>query len=333
MRNLLQNIILICFLLIITSGCATTINASRIIPAANSEVTKYKTVAFVDFTGNQGIDASSKLESTVIKAEVNGKKQYEVVDRKNIDKILQEQQFQMTIANQDKIVDFGQLVGAEAIWYGNAQSTFDIIRTYETRSECARYVDGRCTVYREYTVPCEKRNIIVTVSPKLSSVSTGRVVYSKDFQERESSYSCSDSLFSGRTENELYIDALNEILYKYRIDIAPYVENIKIELMTKKDGTNKKSLELLKSGVEFAKVNRMEKACEIWNSGLKETPASVSLNYNMGVCNELSSKYEKALNYYLKAEDNSLKPIKTISKAIDRAKENIENQKTLKKQM
>ena len=103
--------------------------------------------------------------------------------------------------------------------------------------------------------------------------------------------------------------------------------------MTKKDGTNKKSLELLKSGVEFAKVNRMEKACEIWNSGLKETPASVSLNYNMGVCNELSSKYEKALNYYLKAEDNSLKPIKTISKAIDRAKENIENQKTLKKQM
>ena len=47
MRNILQNIILIGFLVIITSGCATTINASRIIPAANSEVTKYKTVAFV----------------------------------------------------------------------------------------------------------------------------------------------------------------------------------------------------------------------------------------------------------------------------------------------
>lgn len=131
----------------------------------------------------------------------------------------------------------------------------------------------------------------------------------------------------------MYVDALNEILYKYRLDIAPYVENIKIEIMTKNDGTNNKSAELLKSGIEFAKVNRMEKACELWSSGLKETPASISLNYNMGVCNELSSNYEKALNYYLKAENNSLKPIKTISQAIDRAKENIEHQKTLKRQM
>ena len=103
--------------------------------------------------------------------------------------------------------------------------------------------------------------------------------------------------------------------------------------MSKKDGTNKKSEELLKSGIEFAKVERMEKACELWASGLKETPASISLNYNMGVCSELSNNYEKALNYYLKAESNSLKPIKTISDAIERSKENIANQKTLKRQM
>lgn len=333
MRNVLQNHFLIILLLVVTSGCATTINASRIVPAGSTEVTNYKTVAFLDFSGNQGVDASSRLESTVIKAEVNGKKQYSVVDRKNINKILQEQQFQMTIANPDKIVNFGQLIGAEAIWYGTANSKYSVTHTYETRSECARYVDGRCTIYREYTVPCESRSILVTVTPKLSSVSTGKVVYSKDFQEKGSSFYCTDSYFTGRTEAELYNDAINKILYKYRIDIAPYVENIEIELMSKKDGTNKKSEELLKSGIEFAKVDRMEKACELWASGLKETPASISLNYNMGVCSELTSDYEKALKYYLNAEDNSLKPIKTISNAIERAKESIENQKTLKRQM
>lgn len=333
MRNVLQNHFLIILLLVVTSGCATTINASRIVPAGSTEVTNYKTVAFLDFSGNQGVDASSRLESTVIKAEVNGKKQYSVVDRKNINKILQEQQFQMTIANPDKIVNFGQLIGAEAIWYGTANSKYSVTHTYETRSECARYVDGRCTIYREYTVPCESRSILVTVTPKLSSVSTGKVVYSKDFQEKGSSFYCTDSYFTGRTEAELYNDAINKILYKYRIDIAPYVETIEIELMSKKDGTNKKSEELLKSGIEFAKVDRMEKACELWASGLKETPASISLNYNMGVCSELTSDYEKALKYYLNAEDNSLKPIKTISNAIERAKESIENQKTLKRQM
>lgn len=333
MRNILQNYILILALIIITSGCATTINASRIVPAGSTEVTNYKTVAFIDFTGNKGIDASARMESTIIKAEVNGKKQYSVVDRKNINKILQEQQFQMTVANPDTIVDFGQLVGAEAIWYGNAESMYNVTRSYETRSECVRYVDGRCSVYREYTVPCENRSILVTITPKLSSVSTGKVVYSKDFQEKGSSYYCTDSYYMGRTEADLYNDALNRILYKYMLDIAPYVETVKIELMNKKDGTNKKSEELLKSGIEYAKVERMEKACELWATGLKETPASISLNYNMGVCSELSSNYEKALNYYLKAEDNALKPIKTISNAIERTKENIENQKTLKRQM
>lgn len=333
MRNILQNYILILALIIITSGCATTINASRIVPAGSTEVTNYKTVAFLDFTGNKGIDASARMESTIIKAEVNGKKQYSVVDRKNINKILQEQQFQMTVANPDTIVDFGQLVGAEAIWYGNAESMYNVTRSYETRSECVRYVDGKCSVYREYRVPCENRSILVTITPKLSSVSTGKVVYSKDFQEKSSSYYCTDSYYMGRTEADLYNDALNRILYKYRLDIAPYVETVKIELMNKKDGTNKKSEELLKSGIEYAKVERMEKACELWATGLKETPASISLNYNMGVCSELSSNYEKALNYYLKAEDNALKPIKTISNAIERTKENIENQKTLKRQM
>ena len=160
MRNLLQNSLLIIVFLFITSGCATTINASRIVPAGSTDVTattinasrivpagstdvtNYKTVAFLDFKGNRGADVSSRMESTVIKAEVNGKKQYAVVDRKNINKILQEQQFQMTIANPDTIVDFGQLVGAEAIWYGNAESRYNVTRSYETRSECARYVDG-----------------------------------------------------------------------------------------------------------------------------------------------------------------------------------------------
>ncbi len=332
MWNLLQNSFLI-LCIILFSGCATAINTTRVIPARASEVTNYKTVAFLNFTGNQGIDASSKLESTVIKAEINGNKQYSVVDRKNINQILQEQQFQMTIANQDRIIDFGQLIGAEAIWYGNAQSNYTVTRSYETRSRCLKYNNGVCSLLQEYIVPCENRQIVVNVSPKLSSVATGKVVYSRDFQERESSYSCSDSLYQGRTEGELYNDALLDILYKYRLDIAPYIEHISIEIMNKKNGTTEKSLKLLKNGIEFAKSGRMEKACQLWSNGILESPESISLNYNMGVCSELLNNYEDALKFYLKAEDNTSKPIKIISKAIARSKENISNEKKIKSQM
>lgn len=158
MRHLLQNCILVLFSIILLSGCAAKINASKIIPAGATEVTRYKTVAFLDFSGNKGRDISSRLETVVIKAEVNDKKQYSVVDRANIDKIIKEQQFQMTMANPDTIVDFGQLVGAEAVWAGHAQSTYNVSRSYETRSKCMNYVDGKCQYFREYIVPCETRD-------------------------------------------------------------------------------------------------------------------------------------------------------------------------------
>lgn len=333
MRCVLQNCVLVLFSISLLSGCATKINASKIIPAGATEVTQYKTVAFLNFSGNKGNDISSRLESVVIKAEVNNKKQYTVVERANIDKIIKEQQFQMTMANPDTVVDFGQLVGAEAVWAGRAQSTYNVSRSYEIRTKCMNYVDGKCQYYREYTVPCESRDMLINVTPKLTSISTGKVVYSKDFKGKESTYGCSDSIFLQQSEGELYENALKNILYSFRLDIAPYVQNIQIELMSNTDGTNELSKLMLKNGISFAKNDRIEKACELWQNGLKESPHSISLNYNIGVCRELENKFEDALLYFSKAEDYAGKPVRIISDAINRVKESIENQKTLKQQM
>ncbi len=333
MWHILQNYFLVFISILILSGCATKINASKIIPAGATEVTRYKTVAFLDFTGNKGKDVSSRLETIVIKAEINDRKQYSVVDRANIDKIIKEQQFQMTMANPDTIVDFGQLVGAEAVWAGYAQSTYNVTRSYESRSKCVNYVDGKCQYYREYTVPCESRDIIINVTPKLTSISTGQVVYAKEFKGKDSTYGCSDSIFTPQSEGELYENALKTILYKFRLDIAPYVKTIQIELMSNNDGLNDSSKLMLKNGISFAKNDRIEKACELWKNGLKESPYSISLNYNIGVCKELESKFNDALSYFSKAEDYAGKPVRVISDAINRVKESIENQKTLNQQM
>ncbi len=333
MWNILQNIILILFSAIFLSGCASKISATKIIPAGATEVTKYKTVAFLDFTGNKGRDASSRLETIVIKAEVNDKKQYSVVDRANIATIIKEQQFQMTMANPDTIVDFGQLIGAEAVWTGYAQSTYNVTRSYETRTKCVSYVDGKCRYYQDYKVPCESKNMSINIIPKLTSVSTGQVVYAKEFKGQGASYGCSDSLFLPQSEGELYENAIKNILYKFRLDIAPYVRTVQIELMSKTEGTNDSSKILLKNGISFAKSSRIEKACELWHNGLKESPYSISLNYNVGVCKELSNNFSDALSYFSKAEDYAGKPVKVISDAINRVKETIENQKTLKQQM
>ena len=59
----------------------------------------------------------------------------------------------------------------------NAQSTYNVTHSYETRSKCLKYIDGKCQYYREYTVPCESRDMLINVTPKLTSISTGQVVY------------------------------------------------------------------------------------------------------------------------------------------------------------
>lgn len=333
MRNILQNIILGLSILVV-SGCATTVHTIKLVPAEAVEVPEYKTVAVLDFHGNRGRETASNIESIIAKAEVNNKKIYTVVDRDNINKILSEQKFQMTMANDDTIVDFGELIGAEAIWSGFAESKFNRSISYETRSKCSHYNrDGKCMGYLTINVPCETRNLYYKVAPKLTSVSTGKVVYSRIFESNESSYACQDESYGWFSENQLYKMAENKFLRKFRTDIAPYVEEVSIVVMSNKNGTNDTSLQYLKSGIAFIKENRVEKACELWGKGLQSSPDSIALLYNMGVCAELTANYKEALDFYKKAENASLKPVKEISNAIERNKVNIENQEKLKQQM
>lgn len=332
MRNLLQNFVLVS-LVILLAGCSVTVRTTKIVPAEANDVTQYKTVAVLDFKGNRGRETSSDIEALIAKAEVNNRKVFTVVDRDNINRILNEQKFQMTMANEDSIVNFGELIGAEAIWSGFAESRYNVSISYETRSKCSHYRDGKCMGYVSVSVPCEKRSLSFKASPKLTSVSTGKVIYSKIFEGNESSYACKDDSYGWRTESQLFNAAERKFLAQFRLDIAPYAEEVMLSVMSKKDGTNKLSAQYLTNGIAFIKENRTEKACELWEKGLGETPEAISLIYNMGICSELAGNYEKAVELYEKAEDVSGRPVREISDAIERNKINIENQKKLRSQM
>lgn len=332
MRNLLQNIVLVSFIILL-AGCSVTVKATKIVPAEAGDVTQYKTVAVLDFKGNKGREVASDVEALISKAEVNNRKVYTVVDRDNINRILNEQKFQMTMANEESIVNFGELIGAEAIWSGFAESNYNTSISYETRSKCSYYRDGKCMGYINVSVPCERRSVSFKASPKLTSVSTGKVIYTKIFEGTESSYACKDDSYGWMTESQLFHTAERKFLAQLRLDIAPYAEEVTLSIMTKKDGTNKSSAQYLTNGIAFIKENRTEKACELWEKGLNESPDAVSLIYNLGVCAELAGNYEKAVKLYEKAEDVSGRPVNEISNAIERNKINIENQKKLKSQM
>lgn len=335
MRNILQNTILVFAAGVLLSGCAVKVQTAKLIPASSTKVTTYKNVAVLEFTGNIGTDVSREIETLINNTEVNGKKQFKLVDRTHFDTVLKEQKFQMTMANEDSIVKLGELLGVEAMWSGHAIKKEEQLKTYEDRRTCGKYDNkGVCTNYYNVKIPCVTNIVSVSVIPKLISVSTGEIVYSDTFIKSRRNHYCKDSSYVPDTTNQLYLYAVRDVLKDFRIAIAPYVEHVNLYLMdSTKDIEDKKAKELLKSGLKYAKENRLDRACQLWTDGLKKEKNSISLLYNVGICYELENNYEVSLKYFNKADKAAGKPIDQVTEAIERSKEGIERTKTLKKQL
>jgi hypothetical protein len=104
--------------------------------------------------------------------------------------------------------------------------------------------------------------------------------------------------------------------------VAPYNKAVKVKFMDGSGGVAKDSRATYNSAMVFAKAARLDRACsmlkELYNS--EENQSSVTLNYNLGVCDEamLPDDPSRAYEYYNKADQLSTKPIKMISNALDR---------------
>ena len=87
------------------------------------------------------------------------------------------------------------------------------------------------------------------------------------------------------------------------------------------------------SGTPFIKADRLDRACSIWEVMESDPTAatSISLLYNLGVCQEalVPENPSAALEYYVKADQLTIKPDKLVSAALLRAKEMVENQKKI----
>ena len=186
------------------------------------------------------------------------------------------------------------------------------------------------------------------MNPRLVSTSTGKVVYSNRLTDTVSVGRCQDE--EPISENQLESLAKQNILTAFRMDIAPYTQDVRLELMSSKDGlTDDASKDKLKEGIRLAKDKRLDRACETWNAILEKYPDAVAPAYNYALCLELSGEYQKAIDILEKIEKvlppssfmgNTLSmfSIKSTQSelvigAIERNKANIENREKLKEQM
>jgi len=330
---------------VIASCAAPTMRLTVLAPAEYSAASKLQEVAVLPFDGKEGKEFATELEGVLASINIGNKQYFALVDRAKIDHLLSEMKLGQTgLIDSNKAAKVGKMVGAKGIYTGAVTETDATDSGYaEKRTRCVATVTKydrkgkpyeECSKYQEYSVRCTKRTATFAVTPKLIEVETSRVVYANNLTGSADSNSCSDSNSPLKTASELISTAKNQATAKLKKDIAPHYESFSVQLMDSKAGiTNDDAINKFKQGIDFAKNNRFDRACELWGEARILSPNSPSIIYNIGLCMEVTGELNQAQDLYTKSDKMLSKPDDRITLALSRIKAAIEKKKKLTEQM
>ena len=328
--------------LILLTGCATTYTMRNTAPPKAGAPVVHR-VAVMSFDGDEGNYVSTSLAAMLPRLTYQGSKAYDVLNRESIKEILNEQQFQMTIADPDTMIEFGLLAGIEGGFTGSVKYKESSERYREERSEIK---DNKT---RKYYVQCVENSYDISVSTKLTDYSTSRILYTKTLPQSITSKKCDDwtsarssitsfgsSFRSGdvsyserpseaisvlRDSDNPYVIMSNNILREIAKDLGEYTVTMNAAVAkNEKSIKNKNDEANFKNAAEYMEKGNAGRACEEWHKLAANYPSAPYLVYNLGLCAEIAGDLEGALDYYNAADRYLGSPDKMILSAVSRIK-------------
>jgi tetratricopeptide (TPR) repeat protein len=333
--------------LFIAASCAPpAVKTTVLAPAKYHDAAKLREVAVLPFDGLGGAGFASEIEGLIAGVNIGDKQYFTLVDRMKLDRVMSEMKFsQSALVDPNNAANLGKMVGAKGIYTGVVTASNASDNWYsEDRSRCAQHeikydkkgnpYEGKCLRYESYKVNCTKRIAVFSFVPKLIEVETGRVVYANTISQTAQASACQDSAKPLSSAEELIAQAKQRAKEMLRRDIAPHYVTLEIKLMDAKDGvTSGQAEKKLEQGIDFAKANRLDRACELWGEARISSPNAPSVLYNLGICAEVTGDLQQALDLYRKADRLLNKPDDNITVSIARVSEAMQKQKKLKEQI
>lgn len=338
-------VILLLGLVYLSSCAAPTIQATKLVSARSFEAAKLKQVAVLPFDGNDGKTFSTEIEGVLAGINVGEKQFFSLIDRAKLDQIINEMKLgQSALVNPDTAAKIGNIAGAKGIYTGTVTSSIINNSHYkEERTRCAYNVtkyDNKgnpyqtCGKYETYNVNCTKRHANFAFTPKLIEVETARIAYSNNISGESSSAACSDSQRPLASTTELLERAKKIAKDKFRHDVAPYYVNVKLNLMKSDDGIiSDEAKKKFEQGIDYAKNNRMDRACELWGEVRILSPNAPSVLYDLGICAEITGDLDQSQELYKKCDKCLGEPNKDVSDALHRVANELKNRDKLKEQI
>lgn len=329
-------------------GCSTAPSVQRpvIVPAESSTASSLRRIAVLPFDRRVGgPDITAEVETMLAAVQVNGQPYFTVVERNKIQQLMKELKLPETGAiREDTAARVGQMLGANGVYAGSITRSEVLNQSYqESRSRCVRteqkkdkngnMVDGKCQKWQDHNVSCRKRTAYFTFLPKLISVESGSIAFSKEATGEASDAACHGEPKDVADGAQLLANARSTAIGQLRVAVAPSVQMVTIRYMDSSDGmTSGMAKEKHASALAFAREGRSDRACAIWSEVIELDPKAVSVIHNLGTCEEQRGNLSSALQRYNEADGLTSRPDKTIGESLARVKAMIENRPALQRQ-
>jgi len=263
------------------------------------------------------------------------------VDRGSLDKVMNEMKLGMTgIVNEETAAQVGKVVGAKGIYTGtiNTSSVQDELYS-EKRQTCAfsRTVTdstGRktqeCTNWYDTQVSCTKRTAAFSFTPRLIGVESGRIVFSNTYANSVEVKVCADDGKGLDDGTAMQRKVQETVMQLFRMDVAPYYVTMTFTLKdSAADIASDAAKAKLRDGLTFAKADQMDRACPVWREAKALAPSSITLMYNVALCDETEDRPHEALALYRQIDKALTSPDELITTGLARVNAQIENRKKL----
>ena len=326
-------VIPILFLSFFIGGCSSHVTIKALKPAQVHRASSTKNVAVVALQ-NDRVGLGSKIESILAKHRVENEPFFTIVNRSNINHVLEEQKLQNSgLVDTKDIINVGNLIGAQAIISGNVgKSSLSDSHFYESRLRC---VDSKCKESYYFKVRCTKRVISLAADIKMVDVARGDIIYADNIARSSSFSHCSDDSRSLPSKESVADDLALSIADAFTYKLTPHYAYFNVELLDSPDlDYTSEQKELLKNALVYIEQNRYDKAKELLIQLVDTTSQqSYVAFYNLGVLTEAQGDYEKAKTYYEKADSLTSKPVEAINIAYNRIKTLIREQSIVTEQI
>lgn len=333
----LQGLLLGVFVL----GCSprTTL---RIMKPAAVDVSGIQRLAVLDFSGedNSGLVVTSLFTSKLWQTGF-----YTLVERSELERILQEHALNLSgVVDASTAAQVGKMLGVDAVLLGEVltYTTEDHTRTRKVKKkvwtgEYERDKNGNIIYektlfggkvkkkkYREVLVNQKllERDATVSVSFRLVDVETGKIRATKI-----QTHSTKATVVSGEgdlpTAEEMLHGLLEQCVDEFVSLLTPHFVEIQARFARSDEAVNR--------GIELAKNGLWDKAQAVWEAVVRENPQNHAAWYNLGLAYEAQGRFGRAVRAYNQAVN--LKAKKMYMKALQRARQEVADQKRLQEQL